>query len=491
MTDAPALAALAKLLVDEPAVRAVVNRDPVVAVPDAARAVFVGALAGTTTRRPLVVAVPTGAEAERLARDLGQFLPAADVELFPAWETLPFERVSPSLETMARRLRVMWRLRTGTGPTVVVAPVRALVQRLGPHVEDVEPIVVRPGNTIDRDELVARLVAMGYRREYQVESRGELAVRGSIVDVYPSTDDHPVRIDLWDDEVDRLSAFAVADQRSTHDVSEAWLFPTRELLPTPEVRSRARKLVTSEPWGAEQWERVAEGQVFDGMESWLPWLCEGEHLLPDLLAAEALVLLVEPKRMRDRARELLDEEAALASTLAATWGARHRRRVPPPLARFRPVARAHGSGRRVRPRDTGQPRHGAAARDRVRSRRRRHGCAGRTASCARARQVCGGSRGRGRRFGRSPSRPARGRGHRRHRRGSRRGRDPAGRSCHSSAASCSPPRSWRSSPRPTLPAAAASIVGRGVRVAASTTTTPSSPVTTSCTTSTVWVATSR
>ena len=422
----PALAALAKLLVDEPAVRAVVNRDPVVAVPDTARAVFVGALAGTTTRRPLVVAVPTGAEAERLARDLGQFLPAADVELFPAWETLPFERVSPSLETMARRLRVMWRLRTGTGPTVVVAPVRALVQRLGPHVEDVEPIVVRPGNTIDRDELVARLVAMGYRREYQVESRGELAVRGSIVDVYPSTDDHPVRIDLWDDEVDRLSAFAVADQRSTHDVSEAWLFPTRELLPTPEVRSRARKLVTSEPWGAEQWERVAEGQVFDGMESWLPWLCEGEHLLPDLLAAEALVLLVEPKRMRDRARELLDEEAALASTLAATWGARTDDEFPRLSLDFDRLLAHTGAGVVSVPATPDNPdtaRLPATAFDPVVG--DTDALAGRLRALA-ARQVCGGSRGRGRRLGRSPPRRARGRGHRRHRRGSRHGRDPAG-----------------------------------------------------------------
>src|SRR5207248_1977885 len=124
-------------------------------------------------------------------------------------------------ETMGRRLRVMWRLRASTPPAVVVAPVRALVQRLGPHVEDVEPVVVRPGQQVDRDELVARLVAAGYRREYQVEARGELAVRGSIVDVYPSTDDHPVRIDLWGDEVDRLSAFSVADQRATGDVGGA------------------------------------------------------------------------------------------------------------------------------------------------------------------------------------------------------------------------------------------------------------------------------
>ncbi len=321
------LGRLPAMLAEEPALRAVIARASSVAVPDAARPLFVSALAAVTTRRPLVVAVPTGAEAERLARDLAQFIGAGspafgEVELFPAWETLPFERVSPSLETMGRRLRVLWRLRHPEhAPAVVVAPVRALVQRLGPHVEEIDPVVVRPGGRIDRDELVETLVAGGYRREYQVESRGEVAVRGSIVDVYPSTDDHPVRIDLWGDEVDRLSAFAVADQRSTHDVDEAWIFPTRELLPTAAVRERAAELLRTKRWGREQWERLADGQVFDGMESWLPWLAEREHLLLDLLPDNALTLLVEPKRMRDRAQELLDDEASLASTLAVTWDA--------------------------------------------------------------------------------------------------------------------------------------------------------------------------
>src|SRR5260370_16137925 len=194
----------------------------------------------------------------------------------------------------------MWRRRSGSPPQVVVAPVRALVQRLGRHVEVVEPVVVRPGDQVDRDELVARLVAGGYRREYQVEARGELAVRGSIVDVYPSTDDHPVRIDLWGDEVDRLSRFSVADQRSTDEIDEAWLFPARELLPSGEVRERATGLVGSEPWGREQWERLADGQAFDGMEAWLPWLTGREHPLPDLLAPDALVPSGEPKRTRHR-----------------------------------------------------------------------------------------------------------------------------------------------------------------------------------------------
>ena len=293
-----------------------------VAVAEPARAFVVAGLADLLDRHPVVVATPTAVDAERLAHDLGAYLGEAEVEVFPAWETLPFERVSPSIETMGRRLRAMWRLRNPDRmPRVLVAPVRALVQRLGPHVEDVEPVVVAPGQRLDPDELLSRLVGSGYRREYQVEHRGEVAVRGSIVDVFPSTADDPVRIDLWGDEVDRLSRFSVADQRSTEDLATVEVFPCRELLPTAEVRARAAALVGREPWGREQWERVSEGLVFDGMESWLPWLTDGEHVVTDLVGAEAQVLLVEPRRMRDRAGELLAEEAALASTLAGTWGA--------------------------------------------------------------------------------------------------------------------------------------------------------------------------
>jgi transcription-repair coupling factor (superfamily II helicase) len=295
----------------------------VLAVPEPARAFVLAALSGATGHHPLVVAVPTTTDAERLAHDLRAYLGPDEVDVFPAWETLPFERVSPSVETMGRRLRVLWRLRDPARmPRLLVAPVRALVQRLGPHVEDVEPVVLEAGaRGVDPAELAAVLVAAGYRREYQVEHRGEVAVRGSIVDVFPSTATAPVRIDLWDDEVDRLTEFSVTDQRSTADVERVELFPCRELLPTDEVRERAARLVGAEPWGREQWERLAEGATFEGMESWLPWLTEGEHVLFDLVGRDAEVALVEPRRMRDRAAELLDEEASLAATLAQTWGA--------------------------------------------------------------------------------------------------------------------------------------------------------------------------
>ena len=329
------LGALPPLLAGDQAVtRLAGSPSAVLAVPDAARAFVIAGLVHLSTRRPFLIATATTPDAERLAADLRTLLPPSDgdgdegdrVELFPAWETLPFERVSPNVETMGRRLRVLWRLANPDlhperVPDVIVAPVRALIQRLAPG-DASAPVDIRPGDQVDPGELVTRLVGMGYRREYQVEHRGELAVRGSIVDVFPSTADVPVRIDLWGDEVDRLTTFSVADQRSQVDLTEVEIFGCREVMPSDAVRQRASSLVAAEPWGREQWERLGEGQVFEGMESWLPWLSDEEDVIPDVLGSSAQVVLLEPRRMRARAGELLDEEASLAESLAETWGAK-------------------------------------------------------------------------------------------------------------------------------------------------------------------------
>jgi transcription-repair coupling factor (superfamily II helicase) len=322
------LRSLPPLLRDEPGLtRALGEPDARLAVVEVGRPIALAALSHLSNRRPLVVACPTGAMAGRLHDDLAQYVGAADVALFPAWETLPFERVSPAVETMGQRLELLWRLQQGDDgndpaarrPKVVVAGVRALLQKLGPGAVDVEPIVVRPNAVIDPDRLAAQLVEFGYRREELVEHRGEFARRGAIVDVYPSTADAPIRIDLWGDEVDRLTSFGVNDQRSVDDLDCVRIFPARELMPGDDVRERAARLVGSEPWGREQWERLAEGTHFDGMESWVPWLVDDDLLITDVLPDSAKVVLIEPRRMRDRAADLLAEEADLAKALASTW----------------------------------------------------------------------------------------------------------------------------------------------------------------------------
>jgi transcription-repair coupling factor (superfamily II helicase) len=315
------LAALPPLLRDEPGLtRALTDPQARLAIVEVARPISIAALAHLSNHRPLVVACPTGAMAGQLYDDLSQYVGEHDVAHFPAWETLPFERVSPAVETMGARLEVLWRLRSGERrPKIIVAGVRALLQKLGPGATEVEPIMVRQNAIVDPDQLGAQLVEFGYRREELVEHRGEFARRGAIVDVYPSTADAPIRIDLWGDEVDRLTTFGVNDQRSISDLDEALIFPARELMPSDDVRDRAAALVGAEPWGREQWERLAEGMHFDGMESWVPWLVDDHVLLTDVLPAEAKTILIEPRRMRDRAADLLAEEDDLAKALASTW----------------------------------------------------------------------------------------------------------------------------------------------------------------------------
>ena len=318
----PGLAGLGQLLADEPAMVDVLGRrDASLAVAESGQAAVLAAIAELSSRNPVVVSTPTSADAERLAGDLSAMLDGG-AALFPAWETLPFERVSPGVETMGRRCQAIWQLHDPSRcPPVLVAPVRALLQRLVFDSDDAEPVAVASGDRVDLDRLVADLAARGYRRDVQVEHRGVFAVRGSIVDVFPSTADSPVRIDLWGDEVDRLTEFSVADQRATDSLDEAVIFPAREVRPVPAVRAAAQRLVASRPWGREQWERLAEGQFFDGMESWLPWLIDTDEIITDRLGSDALVVLLEPGRLRERAADIAAEEADLAGALAQTWGA--------------------------------------------------------------------------------------------------------------------------------------------------------------------------
>jgi transcription-repair coupling factor (superfamily II helicase) len=296
------------------------------AVASAGQAITLAALVEASDG-PLLVIAATQSDAEALRDDLACFLgtpespravgaPTERVVLYGAWDTLPLERVSPEITTMGRRCELRWRLEHSHAPDVIVAPVRALLQRLAPS--PAEPIVVRRGAQLDLEALSEALVASGYRREPQVEHRGEFAVRGGIIDIFGSTMEMPVRLDLFGDEVDRLGSFDVADQRTSTELEEAWLFPCREFLPDEAVRRRADVLCSQVPWASSSLRRIAEGDLFDGMEGWLGMLVPDEAVLTDGLDL-AGVVLVEPRRIRDRAVDLLSEEEALVATLLETW----------------------------------------------------------------------------------------------------------------------------------------------------------------------------
>jgi transcription-repair coupling factor (superfamily II helicase) len=283
------------------------------AVPAGARAFAVAGLAAGAAA-PLLVITPREREADELGDDLGLFL--EDVAVLPAWETLPFEHLSPNVATMARRAKARHTLATGSGGTVVVASVRAVIQRLSPS--DPSPIVLQVGEDRDVTELSDSLTVLGYERTDRVESRGEYAVRGGILDVFPADAEEPIRLDFWGDTVEDIRVFAIGDQRSQDRVERADIFPAREFRADAAVASAADRLVASDPWNASVWERIAQYQQFTGMESWMPWLAPESTLLDE--ARHVAVVVVDPTRAVDRARDLRKEEDDLAAALAPTWG---------------------------------------------------------------------------------------------------------------------------------------------------------------------------
>ncbi len=277
----------------------------------------VGALA---LDHPQVLAVvATSADADLLAQALAALLGEDDVALWPAWDTHPLERVSPDVSVMAARSLVRWRVTRGDAPRVIVASARSISQILAPG-EALKPLEVRRGESRERDELLARLVATGYRRESLVEHRAEFAVRGGIVDVWPAQASEPVRLDFFGDEIERLTIFDVATQRSREDLEHVVIAPAREWIPSGAVRESLVEVAAANPWTRPMLSRLAEGELLDGMEGWMMLAGAERRTLLDELEG-ATVVLVEPDRVEHRLADLLDEERELADVVGATWGA--------------------------------------------------------------------------------------------------------------------------------------------------------------------------
>ena len=360
------LAGLLDILDDDPQLRDVLARagagtDPVdtdLVAPPALRPVLAAALArgdrpgAQGQRAGFVLAVTaTAREAEDLTAGLGSFLPPDSVAYFPGWETLPHERLSPRSDTVGQRLAVLRRLShpapsgEPNGPlTVVVAPVRSLLQPIVAGLGDLEPVTLQVGQACELDDLLARLVEIGYSRADLVGSRGEIAVRGGIVDVFPPTEEHPLRIEFFGDTIEEIRYFKVADQRSIGPAERGlWAPPCRELLLTPAVRDRAKELADAHPALADVLGKLAEGIAVEGMEAFAPVLSTSMELLVDYVPAGGLVLACDPERVRTRATELArtSQEFLEASWVNAAAGGE----APIDLgaAAFQPIERVHAA----------------------------------------------------------------------------------------------------------------------------------------------------
>ena len=287
---------------------------------------------GTLPPGPVVLAVTaTGREAEDLVAALGSLLPPDEVVEYPAWETLPHEKLSPRADTVGRRLAVLRRLAhprsddPSAGPVrVIVAPVRSVLQPQVANLADLEPVSLHVGDVADLENVVDRLAAAAYARVELVEKRGEFAVRGGILDVFPPTEEHPLRVEFWGDDVEEIRYFSVADQRSMDGAEPGemaptlWAPPCRELLLTGAVRARAASLAADHPGLADMLGRIAEGIAVEGIESLAPVLVDRMELLLEVLPKGSLAVVCDPERVRTRSADLV---ATSQEFLHAAWAA--------------------------------------------------------------------------------------------------------------------------------------------------------------------------
>ncbi|MFH6890599.1 MULTISPECIES: transcription-repair coupling factor [Corynebacterium] len=286
---------------------------------DQARPWAIGTLAH---HAPVLVVTASGREAEDLTAELTAML-GDKVAYFPAWETLPHERLSPAPDIVGKRARVLDLVGAGKAQ-VVVTSARGYCQPILSKVEGRAPIFLKEEDEHELSDILSELEFRAYKHVDMVAKRGEYATRGGILDVFPTTSDYPVRVEFWGDEITDIRQFSVADQRAIPEieVGEVAIYPARELPITNEVAARAREL--AQKFGgnaalAELLTKVGEHIPAEGMEAVLAVLAAEPFVtLPELLAAGTHVLLVAPEKIRTR---IADLESTDAEFLAAGWEA--------------------------------------------------------------------------------------------------------------------------------------------------------------------------
>lgn len=270
--------------------------------------------------RPLIVVTSSSRGAEDLATELRTL--HENVFEFPAWETLPHERLSPRSDTVAKRIQVLYeiekqRRESISSHPIIVTPSRGLIHRFIADLAKSPLMELEIGQEIELEKLVNHLSALAYTRTDLVERRGEFAVRGGIVDIFFPLSDHPVRVDFFGDEIEELSYFEVADQRTFDPVVGALtIYPCRELLLTESVKERALRIPVKYPAAKEICERLAEGIITEGMESLIPLLVDDQQSILERALPNTEVIFIEQERIRSRSADLL---ATNEEFLAASW----------------------------------------------------------------------------------------------------------------------------------------------------------------------------
>ena len=332
-----------------------------------------GALAAQLVDSPtLLYVVPDEETAEARVHDLGFFLPAvhtADDPLappavleLPAPDGSPYAEMQPDRRTVLRRMAVLFRLSQGFAPRVLVASASALFRRVVPRAPfDALCEIIRAKSTLDREATIAALVRAGFSRAPVVEDAGTFAVRGAVIDLFPPVYRHPVRIELFGDEIESIRLYDAGTQRTLRPLEAVHLHPVRETITTPGADPRAKLLAAADaavfPSSKTRrlLEQIDEGELFFGIEALAPAFHAQMVPLFDYLPADALCVIEDPEAVVEEARRQASRlrEAAVARHVehrlalpahefvlgeeeaAAALAARHRLEIRPvEMARF-------------------------------------------------------------------------------------------------------------------------------------------------------------
>jgi transcription-repair coupling factor (superfamily II helicase) len=276
----------------------------------------VHSLLAASLSQPLLIVTSSTRRSEELCAEISSLIGKDCVVNFPAWETLPHERLSPKADTVTARFKALNKI-TDRSAKVIVCSIRALLQPIiANNLEDSKISLVNKME-LSMADLILKLVEFGFTRSDLVERRGDFAVRGGILDLFPADQDHPIRLDFFGEEIDDISYFGVADQRSLEKINNnIVIFPCRELLLNEKVKQNAMKLAREFPQLIELAEKITQEITFEGMESLAAGLVEEFKSLIDFLPEQTQIWLVDEPRLRSRAADLITTNEEF---LSAAW----------------------------------------------------------------------------------------------------------------------------------------------------------------------------
>ena len=234
------------------------------------------------TKQDVLYIVSDGITLERTAEFLHFIAPELKILKFPAWDTVPYDRVSPNVNIIAERIAVLAELTENPSPKhprVIISSIGAVLQKLPPRKIFLNAMrEIKTGGKLNFNDFIHYAVINGYNRVEQVYEPGEYAVRGDILDIFPVGTKEPLRIDLFDDEVEKIRTFDVMSQRTTGELQSYCFQVMNEVVvdnnTIKNFRTKYREAFGADGQKDELYEAISNGQKYMGMENWLPFFYE-------------------------------------------------------------------------------------------------------------------------------------------------------------------------------------------------------------------------